>query len=254
MAKIEHFTAEEIPYEILAKFGLTHEMIDDLPQNVMLRLLSSRTTPVLPIITENAEGQLIQSFARIFLVRLADDTIDVCFAPKWVDEDLEEFSIDQQEQLKAGNVIVADMDGKGRCFVQFDEAINQVMAVPESIICQNISILKRNFNLSDADKAILEDGGIIEMEVNHLVISIGIDLNDETGIRMANGDIITWRQDAKADSLPQYNFGLFGCWIADEDNVLSYVAEEDYDEKLLSEQKRAQSMHAAEAQLRQLKI
>ena len=42
MAKIEHFTAEEIPYEILAKFGLTHEMIDDLPQNVMLRLLSSR--------------------------------------------------------------------------------------------------------------------------------------------------------------------------------------------------------------------
>ena len=85
MAKIEHFTAEEIPYEILAKFGLTHEMIDDLPQNVMLRLLSSRTTPVLPIITENAAGQLIQSFARISLVRLADDTIDVCFAPKWVD-------------------------------------------------------------------------------------------------------------------------------------------------------------------------
>ena len=32
MAKIEHFTAEEIPYEILAKFGLTHEMIDDLPK------------------------------------------------------------------------------------------------------------------------------------------------------------------------------------------------------------------------------
>ena len=224
MAKIEHFTAEEIPYEIL--------------------------------ITENAEGQLIQSFARISLVRLADDTIDVCFAPKWVDEDLEEFSIAQQELLKAGNVTVADMNGKGRCFVQFDEAINQVMAVPESIICQNISILilKRNFNLSDADKAILEDGGIIEMEINHQIISAGIDLNDETGIRMANGDVIAWRQDAKADSLPRYNFGLFGCWIADEDNTLSYVAEEDYDEKLLSEQKRAQSMHAAEAQLRQLKI
>ncbi len=254
MAQIEHFTAEEIPYEILAKFGLNREMIDDLPQNVMLRLLSSRTTPVLPIITENASGQLIQTFARISLVRLTDNTVDVCFAPKWVDEDLEEFSIAQQELLKAGNATLADMEGKGRCFVQFDEAINQVMAVPESIICQNISILKRNFNLSDADKAILEDGGIIEIEINHQIISAGIDLNDETGIRIANGDIITWRQDAKADKLPRYNFGLFGCWIADEDNVLSYVAEEDFDEKLISEQRRAQTMHAAEAQLRQLKI
>ena len=254
MAKIEHFTAEEIPYEILAKFGLTHEMIDDLPQNVMLRLLSSRTTPVLPIITENAEGQLIQSFARISLVRLADDTIDVCFAPKWVDEDLEEFSIAQQELLKAGNVTVADMNGKGRCFVQFDEAINQVMAVPESIICQNISILTRSFNLSTADKELLEDGGIVEMEINHQIASAGIDLNEMTGIRIAEGDTLAWKQDAKANSLPKYNFGLFGCWIADEDNTLSYVAEEDYDEKLLSEQKRAQSMHAAEAQLRQLKI
>ena len=65
MANKEHFKQEEIPYGILAKFGLTQEMIEDLPQNVIHRLLSSRTTPVLPIVTENIDGETILSYARI---------------------------------------------------------------------------------------------------------------------------------------------------------------------------------------------
>lgn len=254
MVTLEHFTPQEIPYEILAKFGLTHEMIDDLPQNVMMRLLSSRTTPVLPIITTNVEGMQVQSLARISLVRLDDGTVDVCFAPQWVDEDLSAFSQQQQEELKAGSVITADMPGKGRCFVQLDDAINQVMAVPVDILGQNISILTRTFALSDADKATLENGGIVEMEINHQIISAGIDLNEMTGIRMADGGILAWQQDAAVESLPKYNFGLFGCWQADEDNALSYVPEEDYTPELWKQQQRAQSMHAAEAHLNQLKV
>ena len=80
--------------------------------------------------------------------RLDDGSVDVYFIPKWVDEDLEEFSIDQQEQLKAGRVVKADLGKEGRCFVQFDEVINQVMAVPVEIINQNISILTRTLFLS----------------------------------------------------------------------------------------------------------
>jgi hypothetical protein len=64
MANKEHFKQEEIPYGILTKFGLTQEMIEDLPQNVIHRLLSSRTTPVLPIVTENIDGETILSYAR----------------------------------------------------------------------------------------------------------------------------------------------------------------------------------------------
>lgn len=254
MAKIEHFTQEEIPYEILGKFGLTQEMIDDLPQNVMMRLLSSRTTPVLPIVTENVEGLKVKSQARISLVRLADGTVDVCFVPQWIDRDLHEFNDEQQLKLLNDEVIVALMADKGRCFIQFDEAINQVMAVPTSIINQNISILTRTYNLSDDDKAKLESGDIVEMEINHQIISAGIDLNEMTGIRIADGDIIAWKQDALADDLPKYSFGLFGCWLSDEDNTLTYISEEDFDTEMLEQQKRTQSMHAAEAQLKQLKM
>ena len=71
-----------------------------------------------------------------------------------------------------------------------------------------------------------------------------------TGLRIADGDSIAWQQDAKADKLPKYNFGIYGCWMADDDNVLSYVAESDYTQDILDEQKRMESRNAAEAQMR----
>ena len=254
MANLEHFTQEEIPYEILSKFGLTQEMSDDLPQNVMQRLLSSRTTPLLPIRTENIEGLMVECQARIYLVRLEDGSVDVGFAPQWVDADMSAFTQEQQDKLKLGEVTIADLEDKGSCYIQFDEAINQVMAVPTSIINQNIYIFTRTFALKDKDKKALEDGEIVEMNINNHILSVGIDLNDMTGIRIADGDKIAWQQDAAVDNLPRYSFGLFGCWQADDANRLSYIAEEDYTPELLEEQQRTQSMHAAEAQLRQLKV
>jgi len=56
MNKIEKFTEEEIPFEILANFGVTQEMMDDLPTSVRNQFLSGRTTPVIPIATENVDG------------------------------------------------------------------------------------------------------------------------------------------------------------------------------------------------------
>lgn len=254
MAIIEQFSKQEIPYGILQKFGLTQEMIDDFPENVMNRFLSSRATPVLPVVTENSEGEQVKTLARVFLVRLDDGTVDVCFAPQWVDEDLSAFTQEQQDKLKLGGVTTAHVDGKGQCFVQFDDTINQVMAVPVDIINQNISILQRSYGLVNDDREILEQGGVVEIKINDQVLSAGIDLNDSKGIRIANGDIVAWQEDTKTDRLPKYNFGLYGCWMADDDNVLSYVAEDDFGPEMIAEQERAQSANAAQAQLNQLKM
>ncbi len=250
----ERFTRQEIPYDVLQKFGLTQMMIDDLPENVTKRFLAGRTTPVLPIITENAEGETVQSHARISLVRLNDGNVDVCFAPQWVDEDLQAFNKEQQDKLILGEVIVTDMPGKGRCFIQYDDAISQVMAVPVELINQNISLLARSFTLSDDAREKLENGGIIELEINQNILSAGIDLNEITGIRVANGDIYTWQEDAKADRLPKYNFGIYGCWIADDENVLSYVAEDDFTDEINRELARKGSQQAAGERMRQMKM
>lgn len=250
----EQIAKQEIPYGILQRFGLTQEMIDDFPENVMSHFLSSRVTPVLPVVTENAEGKQVKTLARISLVRLEDGTVDVCFAPQWVDEDLSAFTPEQQEKLKLGEVTTAEVEGKGLCFVQFDEVINQVMTVPVDILKQNISILTRSYGLGKEDEEILEKGGVIEIKNKNHVVSAGIDLNDTTGIRIANGDIITWREDTMIEKMPKYNFGLYGCWMADDDNILTYIPEESYGPELIAEQERAQSANAAQAQMNQLKM
>ena len=147
----------------------------------------------------------------------------------------------------------ADIPGKGQCFIQFDEAISQVMAVPERIIAQNISLLTRTFAIADDEKERLQNGGIIELEINNNILSIGIDLNEETGIRFANGNILSWQQDAKADHLPKYNFGMVGCWVADDENVLSYVADDDFTEEMNKELERAGAQRSAALQQSQMK-
>lgn len=56
MTKVERFQDNEIPYELLASFGLSQEMVDDLPQKVLEQLLSGQRTPLLPICNVDENG------------------------------------------------------------------------------------------------------------------------------------------------------------------------------------------------------
>lgn len=47
--KIQRFQSEELPYGILERFGLTQEMLEDLPQKAIEDILDGRRSPVLPI-------------------------------------------------------------------------------------------------------------------------------------------------------------------------------------------------------------
>ena len=47
--KIQRFQNEELPYGILERFGLTQEMLEDLPQKAIEDILDGRRSPVLPI-------------------------------------------------------------------------------------------------------------------------------------------------------------------------------------------------------------
>ena len=153
MRTIEYFTESEIPYGTLAKFGLTREMIESLPEPVMSRLLSSRTTPVLPLVVED-NGKQVRCQGKIALVR-KDGKVDVIFNPVWETNELESFTPDEQGRLKNGEVVYADVMDKGKCFVQFDSELNKCMFVPGLIIDQNIDCLSE----SDAvdEKSILQE-------------------------------------------------------------------------------------------------
>lgn len=43
------FSMGDIPYDILQGYGISQEMIDDLPEDVLNDLLSGRRTPPMPV-------------------------------------------------------------------------------------------------------------------------------------------------------------------------------------------------------------
>ena len=100
--KRNSFEESEVPYQTLAKFGLTHEMIEDLPMHALEDISNGRPSPVLPVRMEVNEGYSIKSRTRFALVRMADGNVDVMFYPVLKYAPLDNFTKGQQELLKQG--------------------------------------------------------------------------------------------------------------------------------------------------------
>ncbi len=71
------FKEEEIPYEVLETFGLTREMVEDLPLCVLQQISNGRRSPVLPIHVKDNQGNIIKSRTRFSLIRNEDGKVDV---------------------------------------------------------------------------------------------------------------------------------------------------------------------------------
>ena len=80
----EEFLEEEIPFGTLARFGLTRDMIDDLPVGELRRIYGGEATSVLPIRVADESGNIIKSRTRFMLVRRADGDADVMFFPAMI--------------------------------------------------------------------------------------------------------------------------------------------------------------------------
>ena len=61
---------------------------------------------------------------------------------------------------------------------------------------------------------------------------------------IANGDGEQWRKEGKRE-WDKYTFGIYGCWVMDDDGNLDYVPEEEYTEELWNEQKKAAGRHVS---------
>ena len=58
------FEFEELPYETLSQFGLTREMIEDLPMHILEELSHGRHSPVLPIKVNDDNGNTVTDRSR----------------------------------------------------------------------------------------------------------------------------------------------------------------------------------------------
>ena len=86
------YEENEVPYGILSQFGLTQEMVEDLPVGVLANIYNGRKSPVLPVTIQTEDGESIQIRTRFALVRNNKDEVDLLFYPVLDEEDLKRFN------------------------------------------------------------------------------------------------------------------------------------------------------------------
>ncbi len=248
--KQKRFELGELPYETLARFGLTREMIEDLPMRVLEEIGQGRYSPVLPVRVTDENGESIESRTRISFIRLDDDLVDVVFYPALKSSPLERYDEAQQKQLLSGKAIIADVkmpDGRiSKAFVQIDRETKQVMYVPTPIIGRNLQVLAEELRLGAVEVNGMQHGEPLTLVVDNQPVTAGIDLSTKTGIRFCSGDSQRWHEQSKRE-WDKYTFGCYGCWVMDDDGNLDYVSEDDYTEELWNEQKKAGERNRAAA-------
>lgn len=235
------FSDTEIPFKTLQKFGLTQEMIGDLPTHALSQIEEGYRSPVLPIEFTDERGNTYKSRTRFSLYRTEDNRVDVLFYPQLEQARLEKFSEENKNKLQCDKAVIDKMttaDGKEvQAFLQIDKGTQQILYVPTPVIGRNLQVIADEFHLGSAEINCLRNGDPLTVLSNDDVITMGVDLNEPTGIRICTGDERKWNTEVKKD-WEKYNYGCFGCWTMDEEGNLDYTPEEEYSDEMWEEMKR----------------
>lgn len=234
---IQRIEENEIPYEELGKFGLTQEMIDDLPEPIMNKLLGGMRTPLLPIEQVDEDGVIHKDFARIRLIKEGEQ-VHPMFLPVKNKGNLEYFTGEEKEALERGKVLKVILPSNSSWnYVQLDSSTNSIISVKSNLVDNNLSLLANNMGMDEDHILKLENGEVVTLENDNQMLSIGIDLNEETGILNVKGDAQAWQKERDGIfAFDKYNFGIYGCWTRDDKGMLSYVPEDEYTEEMCVEQ------------------
>lgn len=242
----KRFHRDEYPLDILGEFGLTENMIYDLPDYVHENIEMGGMSPLLPISIKQPFG-CTHCYAKFCLIEV-EDGIDVMFSPKLKEADLSNFLKQDRLLLLEGKTIVSEVeeavlqdDGseskkKVKAFVQLDKETNNVVYAPTQIIGRNLQTLTNEFDLSESELQGFWKGELVTTEITDdnedtVNITIGIDLFSEKGVVLVPGGAAQWNRMVH-QSMPEYSFGNDGCWV-NRHGLLEYVPEENFTQDIL---------------------
>lgn len=238
------FHRDDYPIEILAEFGLTEEMIYDLPDFVHQTIEMGGKSPLLPIRIEQPFGET-HAYAK-FCLTDTDNGIDVLFFPKLKSINLDQFTELEKKMLLEGKVIVADIaDGKSeesdepqliKAFVQIDKDTNDVVYTPTQTIGRNLSAVAREYALEGMELQQFWVGKLVTVQESNGQggtehVTIGIDLFTDKGVVVIPGTAGQWERTVRR-AMPEYSFGNDGCWV-NRRGELHYVPENEFTKDIL---------------------
>lgn len=252
---------DKFPYKTLAEFGLTREMIEDLPENVLVTINKGGRSPLLPMEIPARFGS-VSCHAKFRLTNTIreDGTSELVFYPKLKEASLDVFCESEKALLLEGKAIfakidlldMADTDSKHKetCYVQIDPDTNHVFYAHSSVIARNIRGMDSQLSLSAEDIKALTRGELVTIREPEF-LTIGINLFTDTGVFVCHGDTETWKA-LTAKPMPLYSFGVEGCWV-NEDGNLHYIKEEDFDDSMEEACRLSSRMsHSVERDIQQM--
>ena len=236
----KRFHRECYPLAILAEFGLSEQMIFDLPDFVHRTLEIGGKSPLLPICIEQPFG-LTHAFAKFCLVE-TEHGIDVMFFPKLKSVDLAQFSEYEKRLLLDGKVIVADIAEPSlnpedetlhriKSFVQIDKDTNDVLYTPTQVIGRNLTAITEEYGLTGEQLQSFWSGNLVTISEQNEQgasepVTIGIDLFSDKGVLVIPGSANHWEKTIRR-VMPEYSFGNDGCWL-NRNGMLRYVPEDEF--------------------------
>lgn len=240
----KRFHREDYPLDILSEFGLTEEMIYDLPDFVHENIEMGGKSPLLPITIQQPFGET-QLYAKFCLFE-TENGMDVLFFPKLKSINLDQFAEHDKKLLLAGKVIVADIkdrkddtDGEEphtiKAFVQIDKDTNDVLYAPTQVIGRNLSAIAGEYDLDGEQLQRFWKGELVTITESNdqgidEPVTIGVDLFSDKGVVVIPGTADLWENIVRR-TMPEYSFGNDGCWV-NRHGQLQYVPDEEFTKEI----------------------
>ena len=175
MKKVQ-FYESEYPYDTLEKFGLTREMIEDLPMHVLDDLSAGLRSPLLPIKVKNDSGDEIACRSRFSFVYSEEGKVQAVFYPALKTAPLEKFGAEEQKSLFAGKTIVSEVtlpDGLStRAYIQIDPETRQVITAPASLIENNLKLASDAFHLAQQEVTSIKNGKPLTFAIGNTYLKL----------------------------------------------------------------------------------
>ena len=241
----KRFHREDYPLDILAEFGLSEEMIYDLPDFVHETIEMGGKSPLLPITIQQPFGET-RLHAKFCLFE-TENGMDVLFFPKLKSINLDQFAEHDKKLLLAGKVIVSDIEDRKdgadegeelhiiKAFVQIDKDTNDVLYTPTQIIGRNLSAIAGEYDLDGEQLQRFWKGELVTITESNVQgveepVTIGVDLFTDKGVIVIPGTAEHWENIGRR-TMPEYSFGNDGCWV-NRHGQLQYVPDEEFTKEI----------------------
>ncbi len=176
------FLEEEIPYEKLEKLGISRDAFLSMPKNLVDPIINGRVSPIIEARIKAKNGKTIAIPMKIQLSRDDDGSVklltyqrtkeiqnDYCLTPR------------ELNRVKNGEVIRKELEENG---IRIAEKLKDMEKI-------------NHIELGANQKQQAQEGKPIELNVGDQKVVVGVDLREQQGFKVVNGDMDEWNRQMK---------------------------------------------------------